>query len=104
MQTSLSLPSALDLSRPAHIKEPASVLQLARKKPRLERGSVVLKVCVKPCHDEDRRGTALFQLQSIVVAFMLATARSALRILRVGKPSFDVLEVPLKILVISKCT
>ena len=69
----LSLPSALDLSRPEHVAEPAPVAQIHAKKPRLETfsvaGSVALKVCVKPWHDEDRRGTALFQLQSIVVAW-----------------------------------
>ena len=69
----LSLPTGLDLSRPSHVEEPAPVVQLASKKPRLETfsvsGSVALKVCVKPWHDEDRRGTALFQLQSIVVAW-----------------------------------
>ena len=69
----LSLPSALDLSRPEHVAEPAPVAQTCAKKPRLETfsvaGSVALKVCVKPWHDEDRRGTALFQLQSIVVAW-----------------------------------
>ena len=60
-------------SRPQHVAEPAPVAQIHAKKPRLETfsvsGSVALKVCVKPWHDEDRRGAALFQLQSIVVAW-----------------------------------
>ena len=69
----LSLPSTLDLSRPAHVPEPPPAQGAPPKKPRVETfsagGSVALKVCVKPWHDEDRRSTALFQLQSIVVAW-----------------------------------
>ena len=69
----LSMPSTLDFHRPDHVPEPPPAQAAPPKKPRVETfsagGSVALKVCVKPWHDEDRRSTALFQLQSIVVAW-----------------------------------
>ena len=67
------VPADMSLSRPDVVPLPDPPVEVVAKRPRVEgfsfSGSVAIKVSAKPWHEEDRRSSALFQIQTVVEAW-----------------------------------